>query len=1057
MTTLLKFELGNFLRRPVIYIGLFLLLALGFFIGLKLSFSPGNEIYRNSPYAVANMVGLLSLCSIFITTAFATQIMLKEQDSGFSLILYATPVSKIDYLMSRFSALLLLSALSFVLLILGYVLGHLADPDRVAYGPFVPWHYFQPVFLLGIPNLLFCAVIVSAVAWTFRNKLLIYLTGLFIYIIYLVLLTYSGSPMMAGALPQSQEALRLSALIDPFGLSAFYEQTNLWTLAQKNSDVLHLGGNIVWNRLGYLLISLSILLLVCVRFSFSLKELSEKRKSRKIMAADKTIARPYQAVAVSPVGWYYIFKVLKSLFKLDLAVLTKSIPFVLISLSLAFYLSMEFYGSIDQGIRLPQQYASTALMANRILYNLPGLLIIIILFYVHELYWRSKESRFDLIECTTPAEPLFFVASKWISISLLVIVLTTIVISTAIIFQILFGYAFIEWRVYFTLYWLICTPIMIGLSIVLLIQKLINQKWVGLLVSSLFIVLLTTSFGKLLGITNPMLRFFAPYSARYSEMTGWDDYLSVFSWRMVFGLSLISLLWIITARGLRRWSFIKVFAFGFLSIVMLVSGAYIFASLYSGQGATSEIDRLTAYERSYRKFQYLAQPVVMSVTTNIDLEPVQNAYRVAGQYSLKNEGKMPIRSLLLNLNDDVEVTKVTYEAGNGKERLNAATGLYQLKNALMPGEHAVLNFSFAYRWNGFTGHDPFNAIVKNGSFLRISNYFPRFGYQPDNEVSSLSERRKRGLGVLSPLKKLDAPRGVNHLIDLDMTVSVPESQRVIGVGQLLKEWKSDGRDFYRYISGAPIPFRFGLSAAAYEMRSMRWRGVNIEVYYHSKHGENVDHLMKNAARTIEYCEENFGPYPYKTLRFAEVSSFTEGFAGTAYPATIFMTEQMIFHNNLLADRNQDVINELAAHEVSHQWWGNAQLSPDERQGSKVLTETLAMYTELMLAEHYLGSAAAKDKVRIHEQIYLNERGFGHEVPLYISRPQDTHLYYSKGLVVMSRLKGLIGEEKINTALKNLLTKFSYPAPPPVSTDLLTELHRVTPRSLHGKIDDLFTR
>lgn len=1056
MTALLKFELGTFFKRPGVYVPFFLSLLLGFFVGLKLSFSPGNEIYRNSPYAIANMVGLLSLCNIFTTTFFAAKMMLREHDSNFSLILYATPVKKIDYLMSRFLALFILAFLCFCLLIFGYLSAHLADSDKSTFGPLMLWHYFQPFFLLGIPNLLLCAVMVTTVAWIYKSKMMVYLTGLFIYLIYLVLLTYSGSPMMASGLPQSEEALRISALVDPFGLSAFYEQTNLWTVVEKNTQTLQLSGNFVLNRLAYITGSLLILSFMCYKFKFRLKATS-RRNSVKEITAGQTIDRTYRAIKAKPSGMHYVLQVLKSLVRLDIYVLTKSTPFLLISLSLIFYLSMEFYGSIDQGIRLPQQYASSALMANRILHNLPGLLMIMMIFYVHELYWRSKDSGFDLIECSTPAAPIVFAVSKWISVSLVLILLTTIVSCTGIVFQFLYGYPIIDWGIYFTLYWLICAPLAIGVGTILLLQKVIHQKWVGLLLSCVFVVLLCTSLGKSLGITNPLLRFSTPYSARYSEMNGWDDYLPAFSYRMVFATALISFLWMLAADDIRRWPWHKIFAMIMVVALMVFSGTDIFRRWESKPSALELLDRSAAYERGYRSLQGMVQPVVSSVRTFIDLYPNENAYRVSGRYKVINKGKRPISELLVNFDDAVKADQVIYQDGNKKEFLKAQTGLHHLKNALLPGDSAVFSFSFAYRWGGLTGHEPFNAIVKNGSFLRISNYFPRFGYQSDEEIANASERRKRNLGDLSPLKKLNATRDINHFIDLDMTVSVPQGQRVIGVGELSGEWKAEGRHYFRYISGTPIPFRFGLSAAIYQVRKLELKNINIEIYYHKSHQENVDNLIRNAVRTLHYCEQNFGPYRYKTLRFAEVSSFTDGFAGTAYPATIFMTEQLIFHNNLLADRNQDVINELAAHEVSHQWWGNAILAPDEREGSKVLTETLAMYTELMLAERYLGADAVHSKVSMHEQIYHNERGFSREVPLYLSRPEDTYLYYSKGLVAMWKLKQLIGEKRINKALRSLLKKHVYPARPPISSDLLFELHQVTHSSYHQKIDSLFGR
>lgn len=61
-----------------------------------------------------------------------------------------------------------------------------------------------------------------------------------------------------------------------------------------------------------------------------------------------------------------------------------------------------------------------------------------------------------------------------------------------------------------------------------------------------------------------------------------------------------------------------------------------------------------------------------------------------------------------------------------------------------------------------------------------------------------------------------------------------------------------------------------------------------------------------------------------------------------------MPEDMVFHANIHADKKQDIINELAGHELSHLWWGNSLINPDEREGAVMLTETLAMYTEMML-------------------------------------------------------------------------------------------------------------
>ncbi|MET1055435.1 MAG: M1 family aminopeptidase [Pedobacter sp.] len=1056
MIALLKFEMGAYLKKPGIYIIFALLLALGFFVGLKLSFSPGNEIYRNAPYNIANMVGLLSLTGIFTTTILAVQIHFKERDARFGLILYATPISKTQYLSSRFFALFGLSFICFILLVAGYLTGHLADSDRQAYQKFNLWFYLQPILLLALPNIFLCSVLISAVAWFSRNKLMVYLTGLFIYITYLVVLTYSGSPMMAGGLPQSTQALELAAKADPFGQSAFYQQTNLWTVAQKNTLLLQLSGNLLLNRLVYLTAAAALMLAVYSRFKFQVDDNDNTRSKKAVSEHDKgSTSFAYKPVPGKIEGAGYQASVLRSLVKLDTKLVIKSIPFVLIAVGLIFYMCMEFYGSIDQGIRLPEQHASTALMANRIVYNLPGLLLLVILFYAHELYWRSAGTGFDLIENSTPVTKSTLLVAKWITLSTVIILLTSIIVLTGIIFQVIFQYTIIDWTVYAALYWLIDLPLVISAGVVLLTQHWVHRKWSGLLITCLVMLLLTTSAGKTVGILHPLLRFPAAYAAKYSEMNGWDDYLRSFSWRMLYGVSLTATLWIGSTSG--RKNFLgHSWRLGLSLILCILTGIYIYKQTPPLETEQSLHSQQT-YEQRYRKYNELLQPVVTTVNASVDLYPERNAYQVSGRYILKNKSNKPVDSLLLNFDEDVVMETATYQHGSYKQPVSNRTGFLRLQQPLMPSESALFRFSFSYHWSGFTGHQSFNAIVHNGSFLRISNYFPRFGYQQEREIASESERRKRHLGKQTPLVKLEAPRGRNDFINLQMAVSVPSGQMVVGVGELICEWQEKGRDHFLYRSDRPIPFRFGLSAARYEKRVVIYKGTVIEVYYHSRHFENVNKLLQNACRTMDYCQSNFGPYPFKTIRFAEVSSFTDGFAGTAYPATIFMTEHLLFHDNLPGDKGQDVINELAAHELSHQWWGTAQLAPDEREGSKILTETLAMYTELMLARHLVGAAAVNEKLAVHEAIYLSERGFTEQTPLLKVNSDDTYLYYSKGLLVMAKLEQLIGEENVNKALRNLLRKYAYPLGPPVASDLLNELHQVTDSSLHTQIDDLFLK
>ncbi len=121
----------------------------------------------------------------------------------------------------------------------------------------------------------------------------------------------------------------------------------------------------------------------------------------------------------------------------------------------------------------------------------------------------------------------------------------------------------------------------------------------------------------------------------------------------------------------------------------------------------------------------------------------------------------------------------------------------------------------------------------------------------------------------------------------------------------------------------------------------------------------------------------------------------------------------------------------------------------------MLTETFAMYTELMLLKKMYGEAKAKKRVLMHLQIYHSEKGFSQERPLYQVQSEQTHISYSKGVVVMYVLTKLIGEGKVNLALRHFLQKHRFPNPKPVSPDFIKELYLVCDKTYHSQIDELF--
>ena len=105
-----------------------------------------------------------------------------------------------------------------------------------------------------------------------RNQLFIYLNAIVV-----LLLTFAAS-----YLSSKIDNKTLSSLIDPTGLTAITKTTELWTVTERNQQLIPLNWLIVVNRVLWLGVGIAILLFTYARFSFTFEvketECSVERK-----------------------------------------------------------------------------------------------------------------------------------------------------------------------------------------------------------------------------------------------------------------------------------------------------------------------------------------------------------------------------------------------------------------------------------------------------------------------------------------------------------------------------------------------------------------------------------------------------------------------------------------------------------------------------------------------------------------------------------------------------------------------------------------------------------
>lgn len=1039
MNTIFLFEAKRSIKHWLTYLIVLILLLIGVFCGNKFNLTVGEGIYLNSPYTIGFMTGLLSLSVIFFAIIFANQQLFKDWDSKFDGIIFSFPLSKLYYLKGKFLMYFLQTFLSFSFLMAGFLMGQSLRTGNEIYPYFNLWYYIYPLLIFGFINCFLVCCFLFFISLTMKKKLLTVVGGLLLYVLYMVILLFSNSPFMAGSLPQSLETQQLSALIDPFGVSSYFLDAKDFTVYKKNNSIVSIFGYLLINRIVFISISGIFLFLTYRLFSFS--NFSNKRKKNNIeihSTRSKINLKNYPIILLD----FGSFTALKSIFsfaKIDLIYLFKSVAVIAVSILLLFFVGMEMYAEIEKGIRIPQKYASSGLMSSTISENFHLLGLLIITYFINDLYWRSYSSGFTLIEKST-----YFSKNKLtghlISISVLLFFFTGILIIEGLIFQFSYNYFHINLNAYLGTFLFNTFPLILFSAFILLINDNIKNRFIALGISVLGLFLLSGPISKKI-ISYPLLRIFSDYKGAYSDFSGYEIYSTVFAERLLFGLGLISLLWLINeffkTRKLKLQN-------SFLVILLLFIGLFNgnnFMKGYLPKNENEDLLQAINYEKQFRKYENLPQPAISHIFTKIDLFPSENSYEISARYTLNNQTNQPINKILINFNSGLKIQSAIFKTSSETQKIIQNIAEIQLKKPLQPNEKAYLDFKISYQWFAVNGHDSFNAIVENGSFMRISRYYPTIGYEKNREIEDDKKRSEFKLGKKIELKKLEAPEvSEKDFINLDMIVSTEKEQTAIGTGDLLENYSRGERNFFHY-RVKNIPFRFAVSSAKYLQKNVQYKGITINIFYDKKHFENVDHLIKNAKITLDYCVQNFGKYPFKTINFTEVSSYTKGFAATAYPSAIFMTEDMIFHSNILADKKQDVINELAGHELSHLWWGNSQINPDEREGSVMITETLAMYTEMMLYKKMHGQGKMMERIGVHQQIYDNEKGLSVNQSLYKVTGDQPHIAYSKGAVVMVKLSELIGEDKVNLALRNFLKNNQYPKKP-TSLDLLKEFYKV---------------
>jgi len=1071
-----RFELRYQLRQPVFWIVtlVFFLLTFGMVTIEELQLADGGNVLRNSPFAIARAHMMLSIFFMFVTTAFVANVVVRDDDSGFGPIIRATPIRKLDYLFGRFAGAFMVASLCLLVIPLAMYVGTLMPwVDAEVLGPNRLRDYAFAYCALALPNAWFTAALFFAVATSTRSMMWTYICVVGVLVLYTASQAFLDRPALEHA----------TALLDPFALSAMKSLTKYWTVTDRNTLIPEFTGLLFWNRMLWVVVGFALLAVAYAVFHF------ETRSARPVDSkapeaggnGSAAVVPLHAAIAGGPVPERHNARIqFLARIRFELLQVFKGPAFIVVLLfgvlnavAGLWFAADDLYGT--------EVFPVTRVMIQALVGAFAFVPIIIAVYYAGELVWRDRERRMHEIIDATPAPDWTFAVPKALAIALVLFAVLGVSVLAAMLVQLLKGYTHFEIGKYLLWYVL---PYGLDWSLLAILavflQAVSPHKFIGWGLMVLFLIF--TLVAGSIGWDHNLYLYGGSPTVPLSDMNGVGRFGVAAAWFRAywsaFAIMLLVLAHALWRRGaetklaprLRRLPQRLMGPAGAIAavslVVLVVLGGYIFlnTNIWNEYRTQPGDDQYTAeYEKTLIGFRDVPQPTMTDVKLEMDLAPHFPRLKTRGSYVLSNTGTTPLEYVHVGWSRDLKMAQLSV-AGTELEKsfghLNYR--IYRFVPALAPGERRQLKFESVLEQRGFKNRGNITRLVDNGSFVDNFAFAPTLGVQTLFLLKDRATRRKYGLPAEQHVAKLEdeSARGRNYVgvdrVNSDITITTVADQTPIAPGNKVSDVTKNGRRTARFVSDRPIHFFFSVQSARYTERVENYKGIELAIYYDQQHPWNVERMMTALKTGMDYFQANFSPYQYRQARILEFPAydmFAQAFAGT-----MPYSESIGFIANFRDPNKVEYVTFVTAHELGHQWWAHQVLAADT-QGATLLSETLAQYSSMMVMEKLYGPDEIRKFLKFELDEYLKGRGKEPVEELPLMRVENqSYIHYNKGALVLYLLRDRLGEDAVNSVLRDLIHRFAFKAAPyPTSLELVNGLRAVADAKQQDLITDLFER
>lgn len=470
---MMKSELRFFVRQPSFYVTALIMFLLTFFASISDTVQIGGaaNVNVNSPFAIMQIVGIMSVFSIFLVVNFVGSSVIRDEQNKFSELVLSKPINIVQYRLGRFLGAYLVTMLVFSMCLLGVWVGsgvglimqwlgpEMLGPNKLAY-------YLIPLGFLAAPNLFFMASLFVMVAQRFRSMASMYLVAVALLVGYIV----------SRGLFTDIEYRALAAYLDMFAMSAISTQSEYWTIAERNIATLSLSGELLYNRMIWLgLAALSLLAVVFNQSHYLPQKQKTSSKAKDAGSQSAALANRITFKGNMNNSWAQFLS--RTGFEVKQVIFSYSF-LVLLLLSLAMLIpslvsSTGRYGS--------DVWPVTFRVVEMVQGSFELLIIIVLVYYCAELVWHDREAKMSEIVDSYPVANWVFWGSKYFALVCVIMLLCGFGAVITIVYQLFSGIENIYLSQYLVrLGYLFALPFAILGSFAFLLQVVSPSKYMGM-------------------------------------------------------------------------------------------------------------------------------------------------------------------------------------------------------------------------------------------------------------------------------------------------------------------------------------------------------------------------------------------------------------------------------------------------------------------------------------------------------------------------------------------------------------------------------------------------